>query len=157
MYITTLAILLCSGAARAQQPHFGYKVPFQTDRPTSAEEWRLQLVKHLMQTPNEVTDSAVQLHRMGDEAAVDVLKVLGASSSPTTADLQTALDIIHTAFEKPIAILDPINEKPRAAIFLLQYLGSIAREPATNQRIADEVKFVRAAASQVSPPTAAKK
>jgi hypothetical protein len=44
---------------------------------------------------------------MGDEAAVDVLKILGTKASLTAAEQQTVFNIIHTAFEQPASIINP--------------------------------------------------
>ncbi|MGH9663258.1 MAG: hypothetical protein ACRD9L_02400, partial [Bryobacteraceae bacterium] len=42
------------------------------------EEFRLEIVRRLMPGPtSRPTTGSVQLHRMGDEAAVDIIKILG--------------------------------------------------------------------------------
>jgi len=91
---------------------------------------------------------------MGDEAAVDLLKILGAKGSLTVGESQAALDIIHMAFEKPTSIISPLNQKPDATMFLLQHLSSTTNDTATQQRITQEIESVRRALvpSATKPP-----
>jgi hypothetical protein len=91
---------------------------------------------------------------MGDEAAVDVLKVLSAKPSLTPAELESVLDIIHMAFE-PAAISEPVNQKPLAAVFLLEYRNSTTTDATIRQRITEETTFVQAASvpSSTNPST----
>jgi hypothetical protein len=147
-----VAVFLCVGVVQAQQL-FRQKAPFPYNPPRSAEEFKLTLVERLISLPSPVTVGAVQLHGMGDEAAVDVLKILGVKPSLTAAQQQATLDVLHMAFEQPASIIDPVNEKPQAAAFLLQYLGSTTTDAAVKQRIAEETAFVQAA-SAATPPTA---
>jgi hypothetical protein len=90
-----------------------------------------------------VTNGTIQLRGMGDEAAVDVLKILSAKPTPTLGELQSALDIVHMAFEYPESILITLNKKPMAAMFLFQYLAITVTDAALSQRIANEAHFVR--------------
>jgi len=87
---------------------------------------------------------------MGDEAAVDVLKILSAKSSLTPTEMHATLDIIHMAFEHPVAVTNPSDRSPRAALFLLRHLESTTGDEAVKQRIARETTFFRA----VTGPTA---
>jgi hypothetical protein len=111
--------------------------------PLSGEEWRLTLVEHLMSFPSPVTNGAIQLWGMGDEAAVDVLKLIAAKQL-TPAEMHAVLDIVHMAFEKPDSIIESVNRKPRAAAFLLQYLGTSASDATVTDRLAHEAKFLQA-------------
>ncbi len=94
-----------------------------------------------MSLPSPVTNGAFQLYGMGDEAAVDVLKVLSTKPSLTYEEMQATLDIVHMAFQHPESIIEPVNRKPRAALFLLQYLASTNGAPTA--RIATETKFLQ--------------
>jgi hypothetical protein len=121
--------------------------PPANNRPLSGEEWRLNLVSQLLSLPSPVTNGAAQLYGMGDEAAVDVLKVFSAKPAPTPAELNSALDIIHMAFKQPASILVPGNKQPMATLFLFQHLSITATDPALQERIASETKFVRESVS----------
>jgi hypothetical protein len=140
--------LLGMGIAYGQsQPTILQREPFPTDdRPLSAEEWRLKVVAHLISLPSPAKGVEFLLYPMGDEAAVDVIKVLGAGGGATPAQIQSALDIIHTAFEHPEAILNPVHREPRAAMFLLQYFALTSNDQSLQERISGEVQSLRAAA-----------
>jgi hypothetical protein len=141
-------ILIGVGVAYGQnQPTIVEKQPFPTDnRPVSAEEWRLKLVARLMSLPGPVTNGAMQLYGMGDEAAADVVKILSEKPSPTSSEIQSALDILHMAFAHPEAISKPENQKPQAAVFLLRYFSSMTGDVSVKERLEQETVFMQTAA-----------
>lgn len=134
---------LCHGAFAQQAGDPKFRTPFPADIPQTGEQWRFNLVKHLMSLPSPVKNGAVQLHGMGDEAAVDVLKILGTSPNLTAAQIESVLDIVHTAFEQQASIIDPVNTKPQAAAVLFQRLTSLTEDAAVKERIGEELKFVQ--------------
>ena len=72
-----------------------------------------------------LTYGSIQLHRMGDEAAVILIKVLGSTRSPakwTDAEKRIVLEILGKAFEKPNQITTQSNLTPNATNFLLNML-----------------------------------
>lgn len=148
MKILAIMTLLGMGIAYGQsQPTILRREPFPTDdRPLSAEEWRLKVVAHLMSLPSPAKGVEFLLYAMGDEAAVDVIKALGAGGGATPAQIQSALDIIHTAFEHPDAIVNPVHREPHAAMFLLQYFASTSNDQSLQERISGEVQSLRAVA-----------
>src|SRR6185437_3762595 len=85
------------------------------------EEFHVVMVrrKMLQSNPNPTTGSP-QLHRMGDEAAVNIMKVLGEGVPLSDTNEFTILDMIHTAFEFPEAIMVPFDRHPDATSFLLR-------------------------------------
>ena len=135
--------LIASNVCHAQQIRDSKHVPV-IERPRSAEEWRLYLVKRLMSMPSPVTNGAVQLHGMGDEAAVDVIKVLSERPTLTLAEIQATLDIIAMAFERPGAILNTVNVEPHVALFLLQHLGTMTNDSEITQRLNKQMSLLRA-------------
>ena len=147
-----VAIFVLGGSATFGQTsgETVHKVPFGTEKPASPEEWRLKLVTRLMTLPSPLHNGAVQLHGMGDEAAVDVIKALASEPSLTVAEQQTVLDIVHMSFEQTASIVELVHRQPLATLFLLQYLGSVASDATTKQRVTEELVFVRSTA----PPTA---
>ena len=148
-YIIAVVVLL--GLARADAQNAGpvsFRKAFPTDaRPLSGEEWRLKLVERLISLPSPVKEGAVQLYGMGDEAAVDVLKVLSTKDALTPAEMQAALDIVHTAFEHPESIINAVNQKPQAASFLLQYFDSSTNDGNVKERIKRVSTRLQAAAA----------
>jgi hypothetical protein len=140
------SVVMFCGLASAQAPIVQQNQPFPTDnRPLTGEEWRLNLVERLMSFPSPVTNGAFQLYGMGDEAAVDVIKILSAKPSPSLDEIQATLDIVHMAFQHPESIIEPVNQKPRAALFLLQHLASTTSDGLLAERITNELGFLRAA------------
>jgi hypothetical protein len=101
-----------------------------------------------MSLPSPTAGVEFLLYPMGDEAAVDVLKALSAGRAATPAQMQSALEIIHTAFEHPEAILSPMNREPRAAIFLLQHFASTSNDQSLQERISGEVQSLQAVAAR---------
>ena len=148
------AMMLC-GLATAQTVVV-QRQPFPTDnRPVTGEEWRLSLIERLMSLPSPVTSGAVQLYGMGDEAAVDVLKILGTKSSLSNTELQAILDIVHTAFQHPESIMEPVNQKPRAVLLLLQHLASTTSDSLLTERITKEREFLQSAIVPSAPSSSA--
>jgi hypothetical protein len=121
--------------------------PFPTDnRQLTPEEWRLKVIAHLITLPSPAKGVEFLLYPMGDEAAIDVLKALGAGRAATPAQIQSALEIIHAAFEHPEAILSPINRQPLAAIFLLRHFASTSDDQSLQEQISGEVQSLQALA-----------
>jgi hypothetical protein len=157
-YIVSAVVFLSLLSAQAQVVRQRQSnQPFPIDnRPLSGEEWRLQLVERLMSLPSPVTNGAPQLYGMGDEAAVDVIKVLSTKPSLTPAEVQAGLDIIHMAFEHPESIISPVNRKPQAALFVMKHFASATDDSVVKERIAQETtrlaaRMVVAAAKPVAP------
>src|SRR5258708_19777577 len=76
-------------------------------------------------------------------------RTASGSNSSFHASLSPAcLDIIHTAFEHPEAILNPVDREPRAAMFLLQYFASTSNDQGLQERISGEAESLRAVAAR---------
>jgi hypothetical protein len=153
-----IAVVVVLGFANANAQNSGpvsFRKAFPTDnRPLSGEEWRLKLIERLMSLPSPVTEGAVQLYGMGDEAAVDVLKVLSTKPAPTAGEIEAALDIVHMAFEHPESIISDVNQKPQAASFLLQYFDSRTNDGNVKQRIKGVSTRLQAAAAAAAAKSA---
>ena len=76
--------------------------------------YRLALVQRIFELGNP-SANAIQLHRMGDEAGLDLVKILGTTSL-STAQVNTALQIVHLAFEKTSQLVDQANLQPTATL-----------------------------------------
>ena len=113
----------------------------------TGEEWRFHLVERLLSLPSPVHNGVVQLRGMGDEAAIDITKILDAKGSLTIAELNAALDIIHMSFERPKSIIEPTHRKPLAALFLLQRFNVMTNDPTVKQRITEAFAFLNAVQS----------
>lgn len=144
---SAIMFLIACSFAYGQSQSMQASKPIPTDnRQLSPEEWRLKVVAHLITLPNPAKGVEFLLYPMGDEAAVDVIKALGPGAGATPARVESALDIIHKAFEHPEAILNPVDREPRAAMFLLQYFASTSDDQSLQERISGEVESLRAVA-----------
>jgi hypothetical protein len=116
----------------------------------SPEDFRLLTIKHLMQSPSPLQVGNAQLHRLGDQAAVDIMKVLG-TGTPSEAQVPTILDMLRKAYERPAAILKPSDRQPKAVLFLLQALDSATQNQSIKLNIAQTKEFIATAAGAVVP------
>lgn len=121
--------------------HFG---PHPSNDPSTPEEWRLSLVARLIALPSPVHNGAPQLYGMGDEAATDIVRILGTRAPLTVAEQRSTLDVIHMSFEHPESIVDPNYRKPLATLFLLQYIGTATEDASIRNRVNAELEFARA-------------
>lgn len=111
------------------------------------EEFRLEIVRRLMLGPtSRPTTGSVQLHRMGDEAAVDIVKILGGGTSLSAAGALTVLDIVHTAFEHPLSIASPSDQHPNATLFLLHWMDTSTQDRELKGHIGEAIQCVQEAA-----------
>jgi hypothetical protein len=123
LLVLSSGIAYCqSGKAQTTNPSLGLTGP--SAGPVTPEEYRLQTVKWLLTLPSPLKNGMVQLHRMGDEASADLLRILASRPPLTDAEERTALDIIRISFEHPHSILKPENRQPNAVLTLLQQLDA---------------------------------
>ena len=144
-HLVTCALLAGLGMAYGQQPELGMPTTNSTvSRPASPAEWRLQVVSRLISLPSPVATGASQLHAMGDEAAADIVKLLGNKKTLSAPEIYSILDVVHMAFEKPQAIAEAADHKPQAGLFLMQYLATTTNDAVVKGRIAAETTFLAA-------------
>jgi hypothetical protein len=91
-----------------------------------------------------------QLHRLGDQAAVDIMKILGGKSV-SDAQIPTILDMLRKAYEAPKAILIAADRQPKASLFLLGALAGYAEDSSLKQRISEMKQDLQAVTSDPGP------
>ena len=94
--------------------------------PVTEDDLKLEMVRNMIRAGSPLTTGSVQLHGMGDGAAVTLLKLLGSTPSPakwTDAQKTTVLEIINRAFEHPKSITNRSNVTPNATNLLLNMLN----------------------------------
>ncbi|WP_321474652.1 hypothetical protein [uncultured Paludibaculum sp.] len=138
-FIAVLCVVSASsvfGQTAAPQIYEGTraKQPSEPHRKRSADEFRLVTIAHLMQQPSPLEVGNTQLHRLGDQAAADIVKILG-DGTLREAQVPIILDMLHKAFERPAAILRPNDRTPGATLFLLRTIAVSSHDPAITQRI----------------------
>jgi hypothetical protein len=123
--LTVFLSLFAQGVSYAQAPDgtsFEWKHK-SSSSVTSPQNMRLQMVETVLREGSPaLTVGTFHLHQMGDEAAVNIIKILGMRETitPTGAELATALAIMEKAFEEPTSIARANDRQPRATLFLLQ-------------------------------------
>jgi hypothetical protein len=116
----------------------------------SVEEFRLLTIKRLMERPSPLQVGDAQLHRLGDQAAVDIMRILGGASV-SDAQIPTILDMLQKAYERPRAILVAADRGPKAGLFLLGALEGYAQDWNLKQRISEMKRGLQAATSNPRP------
>lgn len=118
--------------------------------PVTEDDLKLAMIQNMIKADTPLTGGFVQLHRMGDEAAVILLKILGSTPSSTKfTDIQkrTVLEIINRAFEHPNSIANRSNVIPRATNLLLNMLNNNTEDSDVKAEISRTRDFAAAAAS----------
>lgn len=119
--------------------------------PVTADDLKFEMIQNMIKTEGPVTTRIIQLHRMGDEAAVIVLKVLGSLPSPgkfSDAQKGKVLEIVNRAFEQPDSITNRSNVKPYATNLLLNLLNDDTEDVEIKTEISRLQSFAAKAASQ---------
>jgi hypothetical protein len=132
---------------------------------SEAQKGRYGAIQWCLTFPSPLKPGDQLLVNMGDEAAADLLIILGASPTLSGAQMLTAMDIIHKSFMHPYAIKDagtiqnPVtiqnvaNRKPTSSLALLQKFQASAVDEAVKERIAIETNFVNAVPQTLPPLT----
>jgi hypothetical protein len=140
MKLTTvlLVVALSSLGASAQAPKI-YDSWTSESRPSAkqmtAAEFRLVTVEYILSSGSPLKIGAVQLHRMGDDLAVNVIRVTAKSEKLTPDQTNTALEMIDKAFDRPECILSAADKLPRATVSLLRTLSLSPDNDAARDRI----------------------
>lgn len=113
---------------------------------------QIGLVRNILKAGSPVTKGSVQLHGMGDEAAVILFKILGSkpSTAKWTADeKKTILEMINRAFEHPKSISNRSNVTPNATNLLLRMMNDDTEDPDIKAEISRTRSFAANAAAQL--------
>ncbi len=142
IYITIISVIgLCNllygqQTGRVQVQWGAEKTP-RSRAKMSADEFRLMTLKHILESGSSpLTVGNAQLHRAGDQAAVDLIKIIGVRKPLNETETLTLIEMLRKAFERPAAILAGSDRTPKATLFLLQSLESTI-DPNVRQRIVE--------------------
>ncbi|MGA3186241.1 MAG: hypothetical protein ABSF22_03955 [Bryobacteraceae bacterium] len=120
-------------------------------RVVTQDDVKLGEIEGIFRAGLPLKTGAIQLHRMGDEAAVFLIKMLGSMPSATgLTDTQkrTVFVMLNTAFEHPNAINNPSNVAPNATSFLLNTLEETTQDPELKTQISQLRVFASGAATR---------
>jgi hypothetical protein len=103
-------------------------------------------VLHMRQAQQTVIFSQTQkaLGRLGDDAAIAIVKILSGPELVTPSTIDTYLPIIRAAFSTPALIARSDDRKPKVTLFLLQYLAENITDPQCRSRVQETINFVKA-------------
>lgn len=104
-------------------------------RNMTAEEFRMVVVDHIVKSGHPLKIGSVQLHRMGDDVAVHLLKISARDGKLNAEQTKTALDMLEKAFERQEYTISRTNRKPLATVSLLRTLSQSVEDSATKNRI----------------------
>lgn len=168
MKLTSFALVslsLCGNAfGQTAQPlpsggvlHTPQPAPADLPPPASfsrAQAFRWAATQYYMRFPSPLQLGDQVLSGMGDEAARDMLLIIGSAPPLSAAQMQTAMDIIHKAFTLPYFIQSAADRKPVASLALLQKFQTTATDQLVKTRIAVENNFLNAVPTTFPPQIA---
>lgn len=134
-------VCICSVACNMRTP--------QLPQAATPEELSAQMMAHIigaaLSSPMAAKLDQSQLKRMGDGAAIEIIKFVG--DRPLTRDEQIAvLTVLRQAYSNPM-VIRPALRKPQATLFLLRHIEAVTHESDVTRQVSDVRKFVIAAAS----------
>jgi hypothetical protein len=107
-------------------------------RQAPIEDFNSGVIKNILRAGSPVEKGSIQLHGMGDEASVILLKISGSTATPgkwTDDQKRTMLEIINKAFEHPDSIINPSDVAPNATNLLLCLLADDTEDPEIKKEI----------------------
>jgi len=138
------------GISLLAQSRFNRDPSAPVGRPViTADDMKRGMISNMLRYGSPFTFGSIQLHRMGDEAAVILIKILGSTRPPakwTDAQKRTVLEILGKAFEKPNQITTQSNLTPDTTNFLLNMMD----EETDDADIKLQISQVRSTASDAA-------
>jgi hypothetical protein len=149
--VALVLTFICAAVGQTPSIVDGFSVRPRGPHPKySAEEFRLLTIKRLMEQPSPLQVGNAQLHRLGDQAAVDIIRTLGGKTV-SDAQIPTILDMLRKAYELPKAILIAADRQPKASLFLLGALEGHTEDSSLRQRISEMRQNLQTVASNPGP------
>ena len=89
---------------------------------------------------------------MGDQSAFWIYAFMANSQPFTSAQMLTALDIIHKSFASPMDIQDGAPRRPKDAMALLKVFQAATTDQTVKDRIAIETNFLNDVPKKIYAP-----
>jgi hypothetical protein len=83
------------------------------------------------------------LARLGDRAAIAVLKILEPAELRDPGRIKASLQIVRQAFAQPQLIDSQFDKEPKVILFLLQYMKTARLDTSTQAEIGQTEEFVK--------------
>jgi hypothetical protein len=129
------SMLLCSSVtARSQQ-----------DNEEDVDQYSIKLVKGLLDQPEGASVSWLDKgrDRLGDRAAIALIKIFGEQELLEPRTLRRSLEIVRGAFSAPCIIGIASDRKPNVTLFVLRDLERQVKDEASRQKIIETITFVQ--------------
>jgi hypothetical protein len=129
-----MVVAICAGNAFCQNVSLSHVEKGQPHIPATPESFRLSIVQAGIENGLSAKRK-IPLHRMGDEAALDTLKIIGTNQSLSQTTKDNIVAVLQEAFAKPQMIVNAADREPKLTMFLLQWLGSSADNLPAKDRV----------------------
>ncbi len=83
------------------------------------------LVREAMTTPVITSFMEKAVSRLGDRAAIAIIRTLGDKGLQDAAQANTVLFVLQTAFSVPQNITEPTDRDPKATLFMLRWMSEL--------------------------------
>jgi hypothetical protein len=135
-------VLLCfvAGAGYAQDE-------VGCERDVDQCQYSTTLVRGLLDTPDGIHTSWLEKRnvRLGDRAAVALLKLYTEQELLEPTRLARALKVIRVAFSSPCNTTISLDKIPKVTVFMLQDLQRQAKDEDAKRQILETIKYVQEA------------
>jgi hypothetical protein len=84
-----------------------------------------------------------RVNRLGDRAAIALIRVLEDSDLKNPQKVKRVLQVIRVAFLHPNLITSEEDKKPKFTLLFLEHVGSEVKDSALKREISDLTKFVK--------------
>jgi len=143
-YAVLLSMLLLFIAAPANTQS-ETNLPDEACEEACVDQYSISLVKDLLELPEGVSVSFFEKRRdrLGDRAAIGLLKFLSEKELLEPPKLLRSLEIMRGAFSAPCLIEIPADRKPSVTLFLLRDLERRVKDKSLKRRIIETLAFVQ--------------
>lgn len=114
-----------------------------------AYRYSIKLVKALLEQPEASAVSWIEKaqHRLGDRAAIGLLKSVSEQKLLESPTLVSSLQVMRGAFSAPCLIEIPIDREPSVTLFVLRDMERQVKDENTKQKILETIRFVQQSSS----------
>ncbi|HTC57691.1 MAG TPA: hypothetical protein VK706_14840 [Candidatus Sulfotelmatobacter sp.] len=113
------------------------------------DQYSIKLVKALLEQPEASAVSWIEKgqHRLGDRAAIGLLKSVSEHKLLESPTLVSSLRIMRGAFSAPCLIEVPIDREPSVTLFVLRDMERQVKDESIKQKILETMRFVQQSSS----------
>ncbi len=138
-----LFLLLLPVTAVRVQPETN--LPDEACEEACVDQYSMSLIKDLLALPEGISVSVLDKRRdrLGDRAAIGLLKFVNEEELLKPPKLLRSLEIMRGAFSAPCLIEIPADRKPSVTLFVLRDLERRAKDESLRRKILATITFVQ--------------